>query len=1263
MPVLVRYMLIVLIVLVSFMAAAWIILFMSAPGKAFLVSQIETRAGEALASNVKIGALEGVLPGEIILHDLTVADADGEWLTVDAAELKWRPFALLSKRIFIDQLAIDGANLLRSPPERPEQDNDGDALSFSLPRDLPKLEVREFTITDFKSMEAVSLNANGAVAMGGRKFSVTAEIDGGNGDQGVIQIDLAPGQDQLILNADITASEDGALAAFADLGGPVSIQLAGNGAVTDATITMDAHIGDFGALDMTIAGDLRETKEAAVNGVFTAGARLSTIPELSSPVEFNLNLAKQMRGGVLTINEITTASGVVSGSAEWPNARNIFDRLSAAITAEFAEDYRPEFQSLIGDKVDLSLGFTPQRNAYGVNARLISESFTAELLGGATNLQNKLSGDLSVIAPTGNAFPLIGDGGSFAGTIDFDANRDAKLNGFELALADGTSIGGDASYDFLLQSISIDADFDLAPSTVTGLAPSIKPGAPATGRINVTGPAENFKATLSAQTPQALVNGASAPAIAIEGAFAGLPSRPFGDLTAQPRNGAGKLDVQLRSSADGLIRAPKISYSGTGFGLNANGAYAPVDGRLSFDVKYEGREGAAPWPGLVIAGDLIASGNITRNRENISVDLTANDLSVSDTKLRVLKIKAAGPANAVRTEISAAQITTTQTQSMRNILAGAIINLNDATEVTINTLNAQIFDNQLSLLRPAILSFQEGVGVDAQIAWGQRGTAAIDANFSEARWRGDIALTRFNIPGVDSQIDMTASIDTRRDQLASADFTIRSLLLERGGTELRGNLVWNGESILIRNAPGANAADMNLSLPAILRRSPAISVTTEGPIDGYFRYDGDIELLTAYMPPELQSMEGALKADFNFAGTTIAPEILGNATLTEGAFTELTSGLSIDDIHAEANASFAGGQSEIRLTGGALGDGSSDNDKVTIEGAIYVGDNSRLEIDIRFDDAEFSAHPVNSLVANGAVNIAGPLNKIEAAGEIDIVELDAEIITPESNGLAPIDVVSIEDMEARAEANPAAQPAGELTYNVSVNADDRIFIRGRGMESEWSANVSARSDRGGHLLLGNMSLRRGWLDFSGRRFEFTTGRISFDRLSPNNPTLNIRAEHETSDGVTAIISITGRATEPAIELTSTPSLPQEDIMAIVLFGKPAGELTAVESLQTAQALAALGGIGPFGGGGLTGTLRQATGLDMLNFDIDPESGGGSLTIGKYVADGVFVSATQDGTGKGGAVRFEYEITDNISVESEIRQDGDQTVSANWKKDF
>ena len=327
---------------------------------------------------------------------------------------------------------------------------------------------------------------------------------------------------------------------------------------------------------------------------------------------------------------------------------------------------------------------------------------------------------------------------------------------------------------------------------------------------------------------------------------------------------------------------------------------------------------------------------------------------------------------------------------------------------------------------------------------------------------------------------------------------------------------------------------------------------------------------------------------------------------------------------------------------------------------MTLADISRLDLNLALEDAELSAHPVNKVRANGNVALSGPLTAVSVNGVIDIEELDAEIITPENTTLAPIEVVSIDDNEARGDANGRFEAKTAADLDLKIRADGDVTISGRGLESEWFGEINAVDDREGALLLGRMSLRRGALDFAGRRFDLTRGAITFDRLSNNNPLLDIRAELETRDGVTAVIAIGGRADKPAITLSSTPERPSEDIMALVLFGKPAENLSALESLQTAEALAALGGVGLFGGDGITGSLRRATGLDMVNFNAE---NGGSLTVGKYVADGLFISATQDAQGDERAVRVEYEITNNVTVETELKQDGDQTVSANWKHDF
>ena len=92
-------------------------------------------------------------------------------------------------------------------------------------------------------------------------------------------------------------------------------------------------------------------------------------------------------------------------------------------------------------------------------------------------------------------------------------------------------------------------------------------------------------------------------------------------------------------------------------------------------------------------------------------------------------------------------------------------------------------------------------------------------------------------------------------------------------------------------------------------------------------------------------------------------------------------------------------------------------------------------------------------------------------------------------------------------------------------------------------------------------------------------------------------------------------------MTSVPSLPPDEAMALLLFGKPASGLSAFELAQAAQGLAEL--TGQASGTGMLSRLRTGLGLDRLSVG----SGSGanspvSLEAGRYVAPGVYVGARQ-----------------------------------------
>ena len=83
----------------------------------------------------------------------------------------------------------------------------------------------------------------------------------------------------------------------------------------------------------------------------------------------------------------------------------------------------------------------------------------------------------------------------------------------------------------------------------------------------------------------------------------------------------------------------------------------------------------------------------------------------------------------------------------------------------------------------------------------------------------------------------------------------------------------------------------------------------------------------------------------------------------------------------------------------------------------------------------------------------------------------------------------------------------------------------------------------------------------------------------------------TSGNVIATLAIDGTAHDPKITLSSVPPLPQDEVLAQLLFGSGVGKLGALEVAQIAAGLATLTGAG----GGIGDPLDKVPrlGLDRL----------------------------------------------------------------------
>src|SRR3546814_6008738 len=102
--------------------------------------------------------------------------------------------------------------------------------------------------------------------------------------------------------------------------------------------------------------------------------------------------------------------------------------------------------------------------------------------------------------------------------------------------------------------------------------------------------------------------------------------------------------------------------------------------------------------------------------------------------------------------------------------------------------------------------------------------------------------------------------------------------------------------------------------------------------------------------------------------------------------------------------------------------------------------------------------------------------------------------------------------------------------------------------SDWSSDVCSsdlvqvRGTTASPRLSGTLEVVRGTYSFASKRFDVDHGIVRFEGGEWTNPQIDIAATTEQED-INATIAITGSAQDPHIAFTSTPALPQDEVLS------------------------------------------------------------------------------------------------------------------------
>ncbi len=255
-----------------------------------------------------------------------------------------------------------------------------------------------------------------------------------------------------------------------------------------------------------------------------------------------------------------------------------------------------------------------------------------------------------------------------------------------------------------------------------------------------------------------------------------------------------------------------------------------------------------------------------------------------------------------------------------------------------------------------------------------------------------------------------------------------------------------------------------------------------------------------------------------------------------------------------------------------------------------------------------------------------------------------------------IEVVGREEGPAPPPAAPSVDVADALSLDVQVSIDRDAWIRRSDADVELRGKIRLGKEAYQPLFVtGEIRLVRGWYAFQGRRFDLDEGRIIFGGDVPPDPQLDITATNKTGE-YEVKVEITGRASAPALALSSEPPLEQADILSLLVFGRPARDLGHQQSVDLQRQAISLAS------GYVMPELRQSV-MNTLGLDTF-EVGDEGVRAGRYVTRDVFISLAQDFTGRAGqVVGVDYAVTRRMSLKLSTSTRGDSAVDFLWRRRY
>ncbi len=1226
---------------------------------------------------VRITGFRGALSSRATFDEMTIEDDDGVWLRVTGAALQWNRSALFQRRIEIAEISAQRVEILRAPVGE-ESDELVPMRRFELPElpvsiNLGQLALDEVILGAPLLGQELRAGISGRAALAGGEGDARLQIDRLDDVAGQFLLDASFSNDTRILSLDLNIEEaEGGLAVtLLDVPGlpSAALRVQGDGPIDnfEADITLDTDgqrrvAGEFAlqttlpgvaqAVRLDLGGDLRPLLQPEFHQFFGDDSRLRTqarrfddgrlsLDNLRIQTE-KLQLDGRVRMGADNLPELIDLRGEIrdrnGGRVRLPvgGSDTSIEQadLRLGFDAETSEDWELVLDLIGFDNGDISVeslfvnglgritsqGFGEDIDVVDALIDFSALGLSARDQGLSEALGSSMTGSVAFIWREGR--PLLLPGVLLEG-------RNFSING-RARLEDGV-VFADGQAEFLdISRLSTLAGRDLSGSVRARAQGRI---GPQRDQFSVETSVSGIDLTFGQEQLDRLLAGESVISLNAEGRDGSVTIR---ELTAQAQTLSADLrgqvspeDIRLRGDLD----FADLAVLGGEFG-GAIDARIAVDGPLeretvTIDARARDLTVGQPDANRALRGE-------TRLQIRGQRDGAAFDLAALDLENAVLTLSANGRYAAGASRLDA-EFGLGALASIRSGFGGSLrgtVALREDGET--RALDLDMTARDLRLGNDVANRLLAGTNqLNARVI--QRPDALL---IEDARLAGPNVTATISGNSVQGRPAMTI------------DAQLRDLALIVPG--IVGAVTVSGD---VRDTGDAFVLDIAASGPAGLSVQAAGSISRDLRADLRASGTGDIALINPRLEP--RSVQGPARFDVSVNGPLALASVSGTAEATGAQLVLPQQNIRITDLAARAQLS--GGRAAIDVQGRAVAGGT-----LALTGNIDLMPPLNADLRATLSDLRIQDPQLYQTDVSGQVAITGALTQgpnLAGSLVLDGTEIRIPRVGLVSRGFIPPDI------QHRGEAGPVRETrqragifAGEThgrvrrpaTLDLTIDAPNRIFIRGRGLDAELGGQLRLTGTTADPIPIGQFALIRGRLDLLGNRFTLNEGFASLQ--GDLVPFVRLVASTERT-GVTARIVLEGRADSPEIRFESTPELPEEEVVSLLLFGRGFETLSVFQAAQLASSLATLSGRSE----GILERLRRNIGLDDLDVRTD-EDGETSIRLGRYLTETIYTDLEVEPQGDS-EVSINIDLSPSLTARGRVDNRGRVGVGLFFERDY